>query len=367
MAYTFVLTDLLGTAFGEVMNATQRQVVIPISKPASASFTITETNPQLANVLTRECLLKVYDGATLRFHGLVVATEGTPKDSGGMQVACTAADPAFRLGRRLSGQAASPAAITSDKADIAKQLIDVANSSAETGVQTITVTCGSTGTYIPGPYKYTLDCINELADSFDGFDWQITPSEYASGKIGTFAAASVLGGTQPDVFFEYGGIRANIRTFNAQRSWATLANRVYHIPDDGPSSPLGVVSASDVTSINARSLYETIEDASGIFDATLRAQLVQEVVGVRKDPRRVVTFTPDFQDDQRPGRVPVYGTDYNVGDVVRVRINPGGGGNPSTSALVDGYLRIYQMTIDIDANGKATYTPTTVDEGPATA
>lgn len=368
MAYTFVLGDLVGNSFGEVMNASKRQVILPLSKPSVASCVIDENNPQLGNVLTRDLLLRVYDNSTLRFHGPVVATEATPGEQGGVQVAITAADPSFRLARRVSGKSASPAAITSDKGDIAKQIIDTANSDGETGVRTQATSIGYSGVYTPGPYKYTLSCINELADSLDGFNWQITPMEYTSGKIGTFVA-NWRGNyvVKADVVFEYGGIRSNIRTFNAQRSWNDIANKAYHIPDDGPASPLTVLSQSDGTSIGGRGLYETILEASSILDPTLRNQLLAEVVGARKDPRRVVTFTPDFDDPGRPGRVPVFGADYNVGDGVRVRINPTGGGRPSTSAFVDGYLRIYSMQIDIDNNGRATYTPITVDEAPATA
>jgi hypothetical protein len=323
-------------------------------------------------VLTRDCLLKVYDGSTMRFHGLVVATEATPGSSGGLQVAVTAADPSFRLARRVSGQSASPTPITGDKGDIARQLIATENarSNGETGVRTVTINTGYGGTYTPGPYKYTLTCINELSDSLDGFNWTITPGEMTTlgaGKLGTFAAAWRGSYTvQSDVIFEYGGIRSNIRDFNAQRSWSDVATVAYHIPDDGPSSPLLVKSAINATALATRGLYETIVDATNITDPTLRQQLVSETVAVRGDPRRVVTFVPDFADPGRPGRVPVFGTDYNVGDAVRVRLNPTGGGNPSSSAFVDGYLRIYSMTIEIDSNGKATYTPTTVDEAPAT-
>lgn len=361
-SWTFVLTDLAGVALGEVANATERRVVIPLSKPAAAGFKITEQNPHLNHILTKDTLLKCYEGSTLRFHGLGVATEATPGSGGGIEVQYTASDPGFRLVRRISGKSANPTAITADKADIAKQLIDTANAEGDTGIQTQAVSAGSTGIYQPGPYKYTLACINELSDSLDGFDWQIQPQEYASGKIGKFYAAGIVGELKPDVVFEYGSIRSNIRTFSYQRSWDTLANRAFHIPDNGPSDPSGVLSQSNNPSIAARGLYETIVDATNIQDATLRNQLLSEHVGVRGDPRRVVTFTPDFYDAQRVGRVPVFGTDYTVGDQVRVRLAPQGG---RIDTFVDGYLRIYQMTIEIDNNGKATYTPTTVDEGPA--
>ncbi len=365
--YTYVLTDLQGNAFGEVTNAKSRTLVLPLSKPAAASFVITNTNPQIKNVLTRDCLLKVYDDSSvLRFHGPVVATETTPGEQGGIQAAVTAADPSFRLARRIVGKSANPAAITGDKGDIARQIVAQANGVSDTGINATTTNIGFSGTYTPGPYKYALNCINELADSLDGFNWAIVPQEYSAGKIGTFSAVwrgnyTVLS----DILFEYGGIRANIRDFNAQRSWNDIANVAYHIPDDGPAAALGVVSATNSASIAARGLYETIVDATNIFDPALRAQLVSEVVGVRGDPRRVVSFTPDFADTGRPGRVPVFGTDYNVGNGVRVRLNTSGGGDPSSSAFVDGYLRIYGVTITIDSNGKTTYTPTTVDEAPS--
>lgn len=357
MAWTFELTDLQRNRIGEIRNAADRTVSIGLSRIDTASFKLRIENPLLPYLISSDCLVKVYDGTTLRFWGPVTSLEMVGDEATGVSIAITASGPAWRLTKRLCGKSPAGALYTAqDRAAIAKDLIDVTNAENNTQIQTTGISSGSLTTFTAGPYQPISQVIQTLSQTIDGFDWIITPVDGVAGKIGRFDAASIIGSQRVDTVFEYAIGKSSVRGFNLQKSWSDLANQLYHIPDDGPASPSGVAGQQDVGSVNERGLYEDMLESQNITDAGLRNTLVGEGIRLRKQPRLVLTFSPDFADPNRPGRVPVLGTDYWIGDLVRCR------GAYHDTVLFDGWLRIYAIQVALDKNGKATITPTVVDE-----
>lgn len=353
--WTFTVSNLAGSRIGEVLDAPERQVVRALSGPSVASFKVPVTTPLLTDLLTGDLNLQCYRANALMFHGPIITTELAVEDETATPlIACGAADPSFRFEKRVAGQTPSGTLFNGvDRLTAAESLIGTTNSASETGVRTLGQTCGSTSVYIAGPYKKLSECIADLGNTLSGFDWRIDPTEYAAGKIGDFKAAAVLGVTQAGAVFEYEG-RGNMRVPNFQRGIVDLANKVYSIPDDGPTSSLSIRQAQDTASITARGLYEEVIDTSNITNATLRDAVLNDHILFRKNPRQVLTFSPDFSGGD--GRVPEYGTDYVVGDTVRARVLY------NNASLVDGFVRLYRMQFDIDENSRETLTPTVVNE-----
>lgn len=360
--WQFVLTDLAGVQIGEVLDCPQRQVIRSLSATSVASFTIFVTNRLLADVLTRDLNLKVYRNGVLLFHGPVVSAElATDDASATPTVRVGAADPSWRFTKRLCGKSAGGTLFNgTDRLTIAETLIT--SVSGNLAVNTLGQTCGSTSVYVAGPMKPLDQCIQELAQTLNGFDWRIDPIEYQAlagdvapflGRIGNFKAAATLGAQQPSAVFEYQG-KANARLPNYQRNITDIANRVFSISDGGPAAVNGILFSEDTASQNARGLYEELVDTSGIANATLRNAIQDDHILYRKNPKQVVSFSPDFNDYS--GRVPEYGQDYQIGDSVRASIIYNG------VRLVDGFVRLYRMQFDIDDNGRETLTPTVVNE-----
>lgn len=141
MAWHFGLTTLDGTAIGEIQNAYERRLTIPLNGLPTASFRIRLDNP-LANEITDlagDVRLKVYQDSTLRFHGELTGAEEIGAD--GASLACTFAGPLWRLQKRMCLNALVPpdpnavSFVSTDRAQILKTLLDRANAVSETGIQ----------------------------------------------------------------------------------------------------------------------------------------------------------------------------------------------------------------------------------------
>lgn len=354
--WQFIASDLSGNVVGPVRNAQSRTVQRVLSGASTAGFTIRADNPILANVLSGDLLIKAYRNGVLLFHGLMTSIEFSSDDPTNVPtIAVTATDASFRLVHRISGKSAAGTLFNGvDRLDITESLIDTANSEGETGIKVNSPhdNCGSNAVYIAGPYRYLSECLTELGQTLDGFDWRMDPIEYAAGKINQFTAAAAIGSNKAGVVFQYQG-RGNARLPKFQRDWSNLANKAYHITATGPTDPSGVLNASDATSIAARGLYETLVDAD-LTNTALRNTLLSDTVAVRKTPRNIFSFQPEFDDGT--GRVPVYGTDYQIGDTIRASLIYNG------VTLIDGSVRVYKMQFDVDDNNRETLTPTLVDE-----
>lgn len=326
-------------------------------------MTLNINDPSVAMLAAQDCAIQVWQTdpsnvQVIRFFGPITGIEYTNPSAALGAVKISASSPGFRLAYRYSGKSITGTAYTTaDRAAIANQEIINANTENETGIQTGTVSCGSTvASFTAGPYKLISDVIKELASSIDGFDWYLTPISGVANKMVRFDAAAVIGATRANAIFEYGTGRNNIIGFKIQHDWTTLANRAFHLPEDLAATGATVVSATDSASVTARRLYETAVETSGITDTTLRQNLVNEHVRVRKAPRVVMELTLAGPDTKNPTRVPTFGTDYDVGDFITVHITY------NNVKQFTGAARVYGVTVNIDINGRESVVPTLVDE-----
>lgn len=359
-----VLTDLDGVALNEVRQATERKVVMSLNRPSTAGFSVRPDNPILKPLFTEDTLLKVYEDTMLRFYGNVISSELATQDDGSTPtIKVSAADPAWKLSRRLLGLSSGGTKYEGDKAKSACKMINELNTDTvtystnpETGIKLLAEAeyeAGGSGTYVAGPYKAALSCINDLAHGLDGFDWYMAPLDNAAKKIVTFEASAVYGG-EVSAVFEHGYGQKNVRKLSYVRDLSGLANKAFHLPDEGLTEGGEVKSASDATSIEYRGRYEAVADGFGLVDGTLRQNWVDEVVRVRKNPRFVVSMTLDIDDDT--GRVPQLGTDFWLGDLVQAR------SIISSTTMFNGKVRVYQIQVELNDAGAATITPILIDE-----
>jgi hypothetical protein len=358
--WEFILTDRVGGHLGEFTNIYDRQVNLPLSRTPSASFRVRWDEPLADEIMHgHETLLKVYDpDKNLRFHGRPVSLEAVG-EAGGQSLACTYAGATWNWQYRLMSEAAKAVvATTADRAQIARTLIQAANNAGETGIFPISFTCGSVlSGFSYGPLDPLSELITRLADALDGFDWVEQPVEWSSGVLANWNGAAVWGGTQENAVFEYAGGASNVVNFSWNKDWSTLGNHLYHVADDGldqPGSPL--LQIANTNSITEHGLMQAVVDGDGIVDTNLRNALLADHLAIRAHPREVYTFTPEYDDPERPGRVPVFGRDYDVGDSVRLRCGHENG------TVFDGYVRVYSVQLAINSEGRATITPTCVPE-----
>lgn len=343
---------------GEIRNATERQLTLGISRAATAQFSVRVDNPMFVELFREEDRkLQIYDGATLRFNGYITSSELGDGNTA-PTVKINAADAAWKLAHRLSGKSKAGTKYEGDKAKSARKIINELNGEADSGVKVEAegaYEAGGSGTYVAGPYKTTLACVNDLAHGFDGFDWRMEPYIAEESKAGIFVAKTVIGSASNAVF-ERGYGQKNVRSISYVRDVNTMVNRAFHLPDQGLEAEGSEVKMkNDAASEAFHGRFESIAEANGLSDSTLRERWLEEVIRVRKNPRYVVGMTLDYNDGT--GRVPQYATDFNLGDTATARAVFNG------ETLFNGLVRIYQVRFEINEAGTATVTPVLVDEG----
>jgi hypothetical protein len=355
--WQLVLTELNGAAVGELLNASSRRVSFGVNRVPSAGFTIRLDNPLADEVLEANKLVKAYRDGVLRFVGPIVAAEEVSGAGASGTVAVTAAGAAWRLAHRLIGKGATGYAqgtsgATVDRGTIIHAMLAAANADGYTGIDAGTH-AASSSTYVAfAPYKNLLEAVNELANALDGPDWVVRPVEpttVAAGvRIGLLDVAPVIGTARPAAAFEYGAGRRNVAEYRRTLSLDAMLNAAYGPPGSG--EPGGTtVTKTDAPSIAAYGRLEGLVAAD--LPQPLRQALVDEHVRVRKAPRQLVTFTPTREDRATPGRVPQYGTDYVVGDVIPFRAVMRTA-VADASIRVNASLRVYAVDFAIDDLGE---------------
>lgn len=361
--WNFILTDLNFVPVGEIRNAANRKIALPLNNLDTLSFQVRLDNPLADALASTAGYIKAYRDKQLLYYGPIVSAEENA-DSSAATVAVNSVGAGWVLGERLAGKSATGYIFGAgiDRATIVNQLITMANTESETHIDTsYGVSSPSSINYTAGPYRPISEIITELSASTQGFDWRIVPMEnYVSGtvtsqKIGQFQATNIWGTEQDNAVFEFGAGRANVASYQRTVSRDTQANKVYNFTSNGPDAPgYPTVSAIDASSVSQWGLLEALADAD-LLDPSLRSQLVSDHVSVRKQPRQVINFVPHI-DPQRTGRLPYYGNDYSVGDIVRARAVVNG------SVRFDDMFRVYGVTFDIDANGVERITLQLVDQ-----
>lgn len=365
--WRFVLTDAAYRPVGELLNAYERRVAKPLSKLDTMSFRLRLDNPLASPIMACDGYIKAYRGDRLMFYGPVISAEATASD-GNPSVAVNAVGAGWFLSKRFAGKSATGTVFgtLTDRAVVVKSLIDTANAeaivglpagSAETGIATFgPLESASRVLYTAGPYKTIMDIMVELASAYDGFEWRFDPIDnFDEGAVTGNKIANLVTAARPmgfgdfreEAVFEWGVGRNNMKSFKQTVTRDTQANRMYHNVSTGPDSPgYPTLNALNLTSI---SNYRLLEDLAQVdlTDAGLRQQFVDESVRIRAFPRQIIEFVPHIDPDLS-GRVPQYGVDYDVGDLVRARAVFGG------RVVFDAWFRLWGMSFEISDMGVET-------------
>lgn len=361
MTWRFEASTLDGQPQGAIEGARDRQAAVWLRRMRTGSFRLPLDHGLAELVLSGDALIRAYEDDVLRVHGPVTSAEEVADDTATGSVAVNFADPWVRLTRRLIGKLPSgytqgtPTALV-DRGQIMSDMVAATNAEGESGVSVDFQP--SSATYVgPWYYKPVATAIAELAATLDGPDWTIVPQEYQAGKIATLLVRPALGALNRDAVFEYGDGRHNVRSYRRLLTNDGLLTRGYSLPPSFPDNATQqVVSAQDDPAIAARGLWEDVV-ASDLAVDTLRLNLVQEHVRIRRAARQTITFEPTT-------RAPRLDTDYALGDVVPFRASVRTA--TTISKRIDALPRLYGVEFTIDDNsGLATPTITLVNDGGA--
>lgn len=358
----FLLTDLAGVPHGEILQASERQVVLPLNRMPMASFTIPLWHTRATTIIDTDCLLQCWrrgaDGVNrLAFHGPIISVEEVGQ-SLKQSIKVNAAGPFWRLTKRIIGvdpdgkasKAGWSLGVTTpaDLAYIAEQILVDVNSRGYTGIGMGTredVTDGSVG---PWHAKNAGEAIAELTTGLNSFDFEITPlipTSAAQGlQIGTLNIWAYKGVERPDSVFEYGTGKANVVEYKRQLTRDGMLTRAHILAPGWPDGTQQNAIVKDADTLAARGVFEDVISDLGITFDNFRNALLDEHLRVRKNPRSLIEFTPAMN------ARPEWGTDWLVGDSVRARAYVRG------SRRFDAMVRIWGATFDVDeaGNEKAT-------------
>jgi hypothetical protein len=348
--WAFVLTDAFYNPVGEIINAQDRKVTVPLSKLDTLSLKVRLDNPLAEALSDCEGYIKAYRDGGLEFLGPIITAEEVG-DATGATVAINAVSSGWYLNKfHLDPWAPGTPDIfdwptPNDRAQIIDEILNGTGAGGYVLPGPLN-SSASTITYSPPGSKKVWEVLTELSTGLDGFDWRILPIESQPGgtgiAIGQFYARPVIGETRENAVFEWGGGRYNIVDYKRTTSRDTQANSIWLIDSTGND----VVATSFDTSGTSTVAWDPLEDiiTTELTDPAAQQQLADEHVRVRSLPRRTIEFTPHV-DPQRSGRIPYYGTDYTVGDRIRARAMYAG------RTRFDAYMRVWAVTFDIDNNG----------------
>ena len=373
---------------GEIFNARDRQISLGLSKIDTAGFSVRSDNRWADALLSLEGFIKIFRNTQLIGYMELLEAQETVDGSGG-KIAISASSPAWKLANRFMEVEYPGTSFGSgaDRGAVAATLINLVNNKFLTDFpgypptlpatpdehrltgNTLVIGDASSHNYLTGQilseawpipvFKPYLELLNEMSASADGFDWRFMPVEnFIDGAwnndpgIAEIWIELTMGTTKPEAIFEFGDGKQNIKTYNRVRSRAQQANSVWHLISNTPESD--PPHAFDSTSASTWGILEDIAQAD-LTNTTYRQQLVDEHVLVRKQPRHTIVYepTPDYGN----GRLPSFGTDYDVGDIVTGR------------AVSLGYerfnaqFRVWGVEFTIDDNGVETPKLTLSEQG----
>lgn len=371
MALDFILTDLQGVVQGEVMNASDSSVTLPHLRVPSATLRIPLYHDLADFAVNNDSLLKVYhvdatEARTLIFNGPVVTAEEVGANLS-QTIALTAAGPYWRLTKRLipaskvkAGFAQGTTSAPVDVGLIAHNILDNTNSDFYTGIERGTRIASVGGVVGPWWNKIAAEGIAELSAGLGTFEMEVAPNEPMAStqfptalfpRIGTLNVAPLIGTSRPDAIFEFGSGRSNVTSYNRTVDRTGLLTRgtitVQGWPDAPPKrtvAPFDLLDQITISSdqVNTRGLFEELVPDGGIIEDSLRTSLLNFHLGIRKNPRQIITFT------LAPNAVPTPFVDYVVGDTVRARATVRG------VTRFDASFRVWGMNLATDKQGNQT-------------
>jgi hypothetical protein len=344
--WALVATTLAGLELGELTDAHDRQISLPLNAKPAAGFRVRMDHRHADDLLGGEVLVKAYEDGTLREVFEVATAEEVADGSGIASVAVNLHSAGWaRLERRLLGRGSDgysqgTALVPVALHTIAQTILTTVNTSAASTVAAGTFTGTATGHVGPWHLKPVTEALQEMSATLDGFDFEIAPEEPTASLVGTLNVAATIGQSRTDTILEYGTGQHNIASYQRRVDLTGLANAAY-IPGqsavDGQLSPL--ITVEDAASITTWGRREAVVPTDLLVE-DFRRKLAYEHVTVRKQPRQLITFTPTVD-------AFTYGVDFEVGDVIRARAAVAG------DVRFDALFRIYGVTWQIDDEGRA--------------
>jgi hypothetical protein len=331
-AWSFLLADQFGHGVAELSTGAGRTLTFSRNAYPEATVTISHDD-DVATVFFNALrngtpTLRAYRDGVLRFHGELAPFSETLEDAA--QLSLLFRGPFARvIGYGQSrGLFINRSFTATDAGQIAKGLIDNTFASGVATTGTIEATKVRDRTY---QFANVGEAVTNLTRVLDGFDFEVTPIEYASGKIGQFnvyaSQGADLSGT---VRFQYGpGTLANVRSVSRQIEPPINYARVL-----GTNGRLGI--KNDAVSIAKYGYWTVQESMSDVAEQTTLDDKAQALL--RPDPIKIVAFSPD------PTLAPLPWDDYWLGDTVSFFGRRG-------AFVEDVTARINKITVVIDDEG----------------
>lgn len=238
-----------------------------------------------------------------------------------------------------------------DAIEIAAELIDDSNTvDGNSWIRSAASQGTSSSLYIDkgtwGGYKRLSDAIEELGAAYE---WKVSPQLTTDGQglaLGEFYADATLGDNKSDLItFEFNTGKHNATDYTIKRSLEGLLNQAsYPAADTNPYA----ITATDSTAVSLVGLFEEVISGS-LLSQDLRRNVAELYLNVRAEPRVLIEITPDRSDQSGPTntRVPIPLLEYQPGDIVGLLVEENG-----TDRIPPAAARVYDITIEIDENGK---------------
>ena len=382
MALTFELWTYAGAAEGEILNAHNRTVKLGLNAPSTCSFQVALDHNFATLILAENYLISVKRNGTLIFLGPIVSAEEIATGDGG-KIAVVAIDPFFdRLPWRLIGKQVDStnkgvgyshgtALAPVVRGQIAKNIIDVTNAAdGFTGVETNNSWITDTATGYVGPwyFKPVAEAVVELANTLDGYDFEIrpvTPVTIAAGlKLAEFRTYAARGTTRANTVFEYGTGKRNMSGYRRPKVRESQITKAWSLPQGFPDAAMAIVNPDENgnggvyqapiannydpgAALVTWGLREAVVAGDLTVDA-LRQQLCNEHVRIRRNPREQIIFDLSTNIEYN------FGVDYDIGDIVTARAKING------VVRFEALFRVYGVEIGVSDVGEESVSLTVI-------
>lgn len=327
MATWRFVAGTLAALTNELTEARTRAVRFAVDAPPEASFSIDGLSPQASGLQELITELYCYRDTDLMFRGrLGASTDQIDADAHALGP-FTVGDYKSILARRILY--ADQVFTTTDAGTIAWNLIDYAQGLSGGALGITAGTGAATGqsrtvTYAAG--KTVLECIDELSKLDPGFEWEIDPLR----KLNIFTPTR---GAAMNTVLEYG---ARVMSVSRQFNPATFANALR--VSGGTGTTADTRTAADIATRTEgrwdRQVGESDVTQQAVLDKLADLHLTQHQ-----------TIAPEWKVTLRPDSWQGKGSDFWLGDTVRLIVNSG---RLAVNALVR--VRAIRFTIDDHGN-----------------
>jgi hypothetical protein len=364
--WQMVLVSYANTKLGEILDAHDRTFTFNLHAPNTIQFTLPLISSQVSNILTqKEAMILLYRNKKLAMTAEITSIEVTGANEGDHGFTVTAVETMHtRLPKRLLGKTAaglSAPAAGADQGAWLSDVLDLINVVDHTGLAMPYV--AASGTISGGTWRYKpyMELMQELSATVNGFDFYQVPIDPSTGYglTGFINIKPVIGNTKANVVLEYGTGAANAREYQWLIHNESIINQAYALPPQFPDNVGNkIATATASASIALRGLREEVIPTD-LSDYTLRSQLATLHINLRKQPREQFIIQPAQAIGD--GRVPEFLDDYNIGDMIRGRVQDQG------ILMLDAMVRMYGVNVSLSDEGQETVDLTLINDGAATS